>query len=171
MPQLFESAVTGGSLLKGVAGRVEVTVYKDGTAQAATGTPTVTITRADGTALYTDEATTESAGVAYLDVTATDTSRVDTWTVALTGVWSGTTATFTHTVEVAGRRLFTLAQARTFDSADGSTGTMSSTTTYPAATILIGNTTASPACSNSGPGKGGSPATSGKRCPAPAPAN
>lgn len=137
MPQILEAAVTGGPLLKGATGRIEITIYKDGEATDATGTPTVTITRADGTALKTDENTTKvSVGVYRYDLTPAECVRVDTLTVALTGTWEGASQTFTHTVEIRGGHLFTIAEARAFRSSDGSTGALNDATTYPASAIV-----------------------------------
>lgn len=140
MPQIYESAVTGGPLLKGSTGRIEITVYKDGTATATDNdptTPTVTVTRADGTVLVTAQSTTKtSAGVYYYTLTPTQCSRVDTLTVALTGTWGSAAQTFTHTLEVQGPPLFTIAQARAFQSPDGTTGALNDATKYPAADLL-----------------------------------
>lgn len=140
MPQLLESAVTGGPLLKGATGRIEVTVYKDGTVTVTDddpATPTVTITRADGTVLQTAQSTTKVSDGAYrYDLTPTECARVDKLTVALTGTWESATQVFTHTVEIRGGHLFTIAEARAFRSADGSTGALNDTTKYPAAAIV-----------------------------------
>lgn len=135
MPRITESRLTGGHLLKNTVGRIELTVYVDGTATATDNdptTPTVTVTRADGTALASAQSTTaDGTGVYYYELTPTQCNRVDTLTVALVGTWGGTEQTFTHTVEVRGAHLFTLAEARSFDSS-----AMSNTSTYPALAIL-----------------------------------
>ena len=133
MPQVIESRLTGGPLLKNTTGRIEVTVYVDGTATAAdSGTPTITVTRSDGTALATAQnVTTSVAGVLYYDLTPAQCNRLDTLTAEITGTWSAGTQVFTHTVEVRGAHLFTVAEARAFDAA-----ALASTSTYPTGAIL-----------------------------------
>lgn len=132
MPQLVEARYTGGRGLKGATVRLEVTVYVDGAATTATGTPTYTVTRADGTALVTAQnATAAAAGVYYYDLTPAQAVRVDKLTVVLAGTWVSAAQTFTFETEIVGEPLFTLSEARAFDAS-----ALVTAATYPAATIL-----------------------------------
>ena len=70
---------------------------------------TVTITRADGTPLLTDEPATRTAvGTFDVSLTAAQNDRVDALTVA----WTSSLGTLTTFVEIVGGFLFTIAEAR-----------------------------------------------------------
>ena len=72
-------------------------------------TATVTITRADGTPLLTDEPATRTAvGTFDVSLTAAQNDRVDALTVA----WTSSLGTLTTFVEIVGGFLFTIAEAR-----------------------------------------------------------
>jgi hypothetical protein len=104
------------------------TFYVAGTATDM-GAVTVTITRTNGTALYTAQATTNNGDGTYtFPLTDTDTARLD----RLTCEWLATTSnqTLTSYVEIVGAHLVTEAQIRAFDPA------LANTTNYPDANIL-----------------------------------
>lgn len=111
---------------KAVAHSATVT-YSDDGATVDPGTVTVTVTREDGTALYTGAATTGTGAAARAyALTASDTAALD----VLTLTWvSATRGTLTTYVEVVGGFLFTIAEAR-------NTPPLSNTTTYTTAEIL-----------------------------------
>lgn len=114
-------------ILRGTSATLSATWEVDG-AVVDPGEVTVTITRADGTAIVTDAAT-EGTGAAArtYQLTASDTALLD----RLTATWgSPALGTMTTEVEVVGDLLFTVAQARAFgDKALAKTGA------YPAADI------------------------------------
>lgn len=109
-----------------------VQYYEDGAA-VDPGVVTVTVTRDDGTALYTDAATggTLTAARTYA-LTATDTSSLDFLTLTWTSATKGTRVTY---VEVVGGFLASITEIR-------AESPLSNTTTYPAASVIAARTVA-----------------------------
>lgn len=100
-------------VVRGRSFTLSKTFYVDGVATDPTGTPTVTITRDDGTAVATGAVTNEPAvGAWSVTVTATENDRLDTLTVDWAAVVSGESQEYVEVVEVAGGVLFTVAQAQ-----------------------------------------------------------
>lgn len=93
---------------------LEHVFQSDGTAtDPAPDSATVTITRADGTALVTDAPTTEAGvGTVTYTLTPADTATLDTFTVLWKASFGGQVQTYKEFVEVAGGFLFSLADAR-----------------------------------------------------------
>lgn len=92
------------------------------------GAVTLTLTRADGTALVTGAATSGAGTTRTYALTAAQTADLD----RLTAVWtSPTLGTVTQLVEVLGAHLFTVEQARAFDKKQ-----LASTTAYPDSAIV-----------------------------------
>jgi hypothetical protein len=89
---------------------VSFTYAQDGVAvNPSPDSATVTVTRADGTALHTNAATTDGGtGIFRYDLSASDTSLLDTLTLE----WHIGTQTFTTTVQVQGGFYFTIAEAK-----------------------------------------------------------
>jgi hypothetical protein len=89
---------------------VSFTYAQDGVAvNPSPDSATVTVTRADGTALHTNAATTDGGtGIFRYALSASDTSLLDT----LTFSWLIGTQTFTTTVQVQGSFYFTIAEAK-----------------------------------------------------------
>lgn len=115
-----------GSALVKTPADLWIKPFSDGVAITGATTPTVVVTRADGTAV-TSSAVTEGTGASTgkytATITAANNSRLDT----LTAVWSSSSwGTITTKHEVHGARLFTISEARAFDGA-----AMASATTYP----------------------------------------
>jgi hypothetical protein len=113
-------------ILQNTPGTISQPWYEDGVV-VDPGVVTVTITRDDGTVLYTDAATsgTGTAARTYA-LTATDTSLLD----ILTATWeSSTKGTQVLQVEVVGGFMFTIAEFRALGSA------YASTTNYPSSRI------------------------------------
>jgi hypothetical protein len=90
------------------------TFYVDGVATNPTpDTATVTVTRADGTALYTNAATTDAGvGAFSFTLTPTDTALLDRLTVGWTATFGNQLQTVNRTVEVAGDFLFAIIEAQ-----------------------------------------------------------
>ena len=86
------------------------TFYEDGVATAPTGTPTVSITRDDGT-LVTHSAVTVDETTASVTVPASENTLLDSLTVTWTATIAGEPQVYEDTVEVAGGFLFSIAQA------------------------------------------------------------
>jgi hypothetical protein len=88
---------------------VSFTYAEDGTpVNPSPDSATVTVTRADGTALHTNAATTDGGtGIFRYVLSASDTSLLDTLTLE----WHIGTQTFTTTVQVQGGFYFTIAEA------------------------------------------------------------
>lgn len=98
-------------------------------------TTTVTITRADGTAVVTAAPATEAGtGAVTYTVTPAQTALLDTWTVTWTATFGGQVQSFIDTIEVAGEVVFSLAEARKLKPLDNAT-------TYPTADIVAMRTT------------------------------
>jgi hypothetical protein len=89
---------------------VSFTYAEDGVAvNPSPDSATVTVTRADGTALHTNAATTDGGtGIFRYVLSASDTSLLDTLTLE----WHIGTQTFTTTVQVQGGFYFTIAEAK-----------------------------------------------------------
>lgn len=91
---------------------IQVTFYDaTGVAADATGTPTVTITRADGTVVVSNAATTKvtpGTGIYKYTVTPAQTATLDNLQASWSGVIAGTTQTFLTYVDVVGGFLFGL---------------------------------------------------------------
>jgi hypothetical protein len=89
---------------------VSFTYAQDGVAvNPSPDSATVTVTRADGTALHTNAATTDGGtGIFRYALSASDTSLLDTLTLE----WLIGTQTFTTTVQVQGGFYFTIAEAK-----------------------------------------------------------
>lgn len=110
------------------------TFYVDGVAADPTGSPTVTITRDDGTSVTAGTAVNETpVGQWSVTVASANNQTLDRLTVTWFAVVGGSTQEYTDAVEVAGGELFTLAQARTLSP-------LSNTTTYPTAAIVEART-------------------------------
>lgn len=112
-------------ILKNTSTTLEITF----SAGDADGAVTVTITRADGTALVTGAATTnEVAAGRYTYVLAPQT-ELDSLTVVWSGTW-GSPQSITTFAEIVGGQLFSLAELRAFGDKQ-----LASTTTYPDADL------------------------------------
>ena len=124
--------VAGPHVLKGIAAALEARVLSDGALTDATGTPTVTITREDGTVIVTSGATTKpSTGVYRYTLTPSQAAQVDKLTCVWAFVIGGATHSFTAKYLVLGDLLFTLQDARGFgDQA------LASAATYPDFTLV-----------------------------------
>lgn len=110
-------------IAQGRSATLSQTIYVDGTAtNPAPDSATVTITRADGTALVTSQAATDGGvGIFTYTLTPAQTTLLDTLTVAWTFTYGGQSQAITSYVEVAGGFLFTIAQARTVKPLDNTT--------------------------------------------------
>lgn len=111
------------------------TLYVDEAPTDAAGTVTVAVTRLDGTAVSSGNATHGATGV-YSYVLpggpagpASATWQLDTLIVSWTGTVGGAVVTLTDEVEVVGGFMFGLAEARAADPS------LANTTTYPSATL------------------------------------
>ena len=103
-------------VLQRVAATIRVDmVDQDGAAAAAAGAVTVTVVRADGTVVATDRAATlqtGSTGTYEAALTAAETATLD----QLTCTWKdGATTRAVTVVDVVGRYMFTIAEARNSD--------------------------------------------------------
>lgn len=103
-------------VLRNTSALPEVSFYVDGDLQDADGDVTVTITRADGTALATDAATTNASTGVYQYV-LTPQADLDELELVWTGNFDGVEQSVTTEAEIVGRHLFTEAQARAWDNA------------------------------------------------------
>ncbi len=100
-------------ILRDTDATIRQTFYIDGT-PTDVGAVTATVTRTDGTALYTDVTATNNADGTYdLTLTDTDTGRLD----RLTAAWTATTSnqTLTSYAEIVGAHLVAEADIRAFD--------------------------------------------------------
>lgn len=93
-------------ILAGTTATLEVTFYADGV-PADDGAVTVTITRADGTAVVTAAATTSGGTGVYQYILAAQPEVAE-----LTVTWTGSTQQATTIVEIVGGLLYTLAALR-----------------------------------------------------------
>lgn len=122
-------------VLRTAAATLTRTLYVDETPTDAVGTVTVTVTRLDGTAVASGNATHGATGVyTYIlpggpSSPASATWQLDTLVVSWSGSLGGATVTLTDEVEVVGGFLFGLAEAR------GADASLANTTTYPVATL------------------------------------
>ncbi len=106
------------------------TFYVDGVATDPTGTPTVTITRSDGTAVTAGSVVNETpVGEFSVTVTAANNLLLDTLRVDWAAVVNGVEQEHVDIVEVAGDVLFTVAEARAVKP-------LESTTVYTTAKIV-----------------------------------
>ena len=107
------------------------TFYQDGVAtNPSPDVATVTISRADGTAVVTNAAATEAGvGVVTYTLTPTQTALLDTLTVSWTASFGGLPQVFTMIVEVAGDFLFTISEMR------AQSTKLANVTDYPVAKI------------------------------------
>lgn len=116
-------------ILKNTSATLKRTFTIDGTATAADGNVTVTITNAAGTTVVAPTNSTAVGSGVYSYVLAPQ-SIPARLTATWTGSWSGVAQTVTDDVLIVGGHLFTETEARSFhDSA------MTSSTTYPDAAI------------------------------------
>jgi hypothetical protein len=100
-------------------------------------TATVTITKADGTALYTGAATTRQSQGTYRKVlTPADTTEVNLLTATWAATFSGAADQVVTYAEVVGDHLFTLGQARGFNPRGQTAAPLASSTTYPDDAVL-----------------------------------
>lgn len=114
---MIEAKAGSPQLLVDTEGYIEVTLYVDGTATDATSPPTVTITRADGTAVVTAQASTDSGvGVYRFALTKAQLASLDILTAVWTGTVGGDDFDFTTTHEVVGGFYCTLAEIRALQS-------------------------------------------------------
>ncbi len=120
------------------AATLSATFYNDGAA-VDPGAVTITITRADGTAVVTGQATTGSgSGARSYTLTADKTQAPDLWAAVWSGTVSGQAATITQHIEIVGDHLFTIAEARAADFHGQKA--LASTTAYPDAAIAEART-------------------------------
>lgn len=121
------SVATTQRLLWGTPGTLSMSVSVDGTLTDP-GITTVTITRADGSAVVTD-ATTSGTGAAGRSYTLAPsmTTMLDVLTATWTTEFQGTVVT---QAEIVGAHLFSVVAARSFDK-----GQLSDPTAYPAGVI------------------------------------
>lgn len=115
----------------GTAGTLSLTVY-EGSEPADPGDVTVTVTRADGTAIVSDAPATADGNTRTLPLTPVQTAAVDLLTVT----WKASTpagAVYTTEAEIIGEHLFALSEARAFER-----GQLSNTTTYPDSVLEAG---------------------------------
>lgn len=120
-------------ILQNTADSIQATFYVDGVATAGDSAPTVTVTRADGTAVLTAVATTavaDTPGAYKRDLTVVQTEDLELFKAVWTYTKDGTAHRFTTYHEVVGGFLFTEYDARQYDNA-----AMASTTTYPSAKL------------------------------------
>lgn len=113
-------------MLRSTGAKLDVTF----SAGDADGAVTVTVSRADGTAIATDAAATNEAAAGHYSYTLAPQDDVDRLTLEWTGTFSGAVTTVTTHAEIVGGHLFTVAEARAFDDT-----ALSDTVKYPDATI------------------------------------
>jgi len=97
-------------VLVGTTATIEARFYADGVL-TDDGTPTIGITKADGSALVAPGAATTSGGTGIRRYALAAQAELN----ALKATWTGATQTITTRVEIVGGFLFTLADAKTFD--------------------------------------------------------
>jgi hypothetical protein len=113
------------------------TFYEGGVATDPDSAPTVTVTRADGTAVTAGAVTDETAaGTWSVTVPASANGLLDTLTVDWAALVNGESQEYIDTVEVAGGTLFTLAEFRALGSA------YANTTNYPDSKVVDARTEA-----------------------------
>jgi hypothetical protein len=120
-------------ILAGTRADLEVTVYRDGTATAPTGTGAVSVVDALGTAVSSGTWTNVGSGVLRYTLSATETANVNELTITWAGIVFEAEAAISVTTraEVVGDVLFTEADARAYDDA-----ALTSAVTFPDALIL-----------------------------------
>jgi len=107
---------------RGKTAAISQSFYVDGVLTNATAGVTVTATRADGTALATNAATTNSATGVYTYNLAAQ-SNLDLLTLVYTGTWGGAVQTETQKVEIVGDFYLTLDELRKLDARFAATAT------------------------------------------------
>lgn len=107
-------------VIRGRSFTLTQTFFSDGVATPPTGTPTVAITRDDGTTVTTGSVTMNGA-TASVTVPASANTLLDTLAVRWTAVIAGESQAYDDTVEVAGGFLFTVAQALATSGLNGKT--------------------------------------------------
>jgi hypothetical protein len=105
------------------------TLQETFSAGAADGAVTITITRADGTALVTGATTTHGTGGVYTYQLAPQT-ELDLLTAVWSGIWGGVAQSISTQVEIIGGVLFPVSAARAFGDK-----VLADTTKYPDADI------------------------------------
>lgn len=117
-------------IVRGRSATLTHTFYSDGSpTNPSPDSATVTITNDAGTAVVTNQATTDTGtGTVSYTVTPTQTANLDLWTVDWTATFGGQSQVFTDYVEIVGDVLFTIAEARAITP-------LNNTTTYPTALI------------------------------------
>lgn len=115
-------------LVKTEPGTISTTFYVGETATAPTGTPTYTVTAADGVSVQTGSTTVNGTTVSF---TLAGISTLELLTVVWTAVVSGSTRTQTDYVEIVGQRFFSEAQGRASDSS------LSDTSKYTTADLTL----------------------------------
>ena len=111
------------------------TFYEGGTATDPDGDPTVVVVRSDGSTVATGAVTNEAAaGTWSVTVPASSNDLLDTLTATWTADVNGEDQTYVDFIEVVGRFLFTIAEARLLKPLDN-------TTTYPESKIVEMRTT------------------------------
>lgn len=109
-------------VIRGRSFTILKTFYADGVAADPTGSPTVTVTRSDGTTVTTGAVTDEpGVGTWSVTVAAAENTLLDTLTFDWAAVVNGVAQEFVDTVEVAGDVLFTVAEARAVKPLDNTT--------------------------------------------------
>lgn len=111
-------ASDGRKLLRDVGGDLELTIYDDGVAIDADVDPTVTVTRADGTAVATGAATTKppaTTGIYRFTLTVANAPEVDLLKAVWSATISGTVRQFVTKHEIMGAFYVTEKDVRDFD--------------------------------------------------------
>lgn len=117
------------------------TFYSDGVAVTPSGTPTVTVTRSDGSVVTTGAVAGTGTGPYTVTIPASSNTLLDTLRAAWTATIGGQANTYVETVEVAGGYHFALADLRTFDASTGDNA-LADTVKYPTASLLAARTMA-----------------------------
>jgi hypothetical protein len=123
--------------LQSTAATLSVTFSVDGTGtNPSPDSATVTVTRADGTAVVTNAAATDAGtGVFTYTLTPAQTAQLDQLTVAWTATLNGVAQTLTTRAEIVGGFLFSIADARAVKP-------LENTTTFTTAKIVAARTLA-----------------------------
>jgi hypothetical protein len=127
-------------LLRDTGQNLEVDFSVGGIATDADGTVTVTVLRADGTALFTDAAagkTTPPASGRYRKVlTPANLPEVDLLSCTWKATFTGAADQVLTQAEVVGGYLYTLPEARAFNPRSQTAGPLADTSKYPDANLL-----------------------------------
>jgi hypothetical protein len=111
-------------VLRNTAATITVTFYNGSTAVEADGLVTVIAKKADGTTLFSTNATNEAAVGVYSVIIPAQAS-LNILTLTWSGTFSGTVITIETVVEIVGGFYFTIGELRGYDSA------LSNTTRFP----------------------------------------